>query len=199
MRKPSPGAAIAVVAVAGVALLVTVLAVAAALRREPASSVVAPEVTPAPLVVDPDPPTAEVVDPRAEAERAVRSSFEGWFAAHHPIRPDEIAAYYHDEVHYYSEEGASPSDVRASKAKAADKFLVFEMSWQNLGAEVMGTTRVVLTYEKSWHERSRSGRERDGKVAAILAWELVDGAWRIVEERDERILCLSGSTKYPDC
>jgi len=202
-RESQPGGgrgiAIAVAGVGGIALLVTVLVVAAALSRDPAPSAVSPEVTPAPLVADPNPPTPEPVDPEAEVERTVRSLFEGWFAAHHPIRPDEISAYYHSEVHYYSQVGASPSEVRASKAKAADKFVVFEMTWRDLHVEVVGTTRVVLTYEKSWHERSTSGREREGKVAAVLVWQLQDGTWGIVEERDERILCLSGSTKYPDC
>lgn len=134
---------------------------------------------------------AAVADTPTEAERrsALADAFEAWLAA---TRRGDVAAqmaFYAPRLRiYYLDRDVPAPRVRADKARLYDDAEAIQIEAGRPDIEVEpGGERAVVRYRKRYAITGPRVRRR-GEVVQELTWVWSDEGWRIVGERDVRVL-----------
>jgi ketosteroid isomerase-like protein len=136
-------------------------------------------------------PSAAVIDPPAEAERrrALAETFAGWLAATRRGDVEAQMAFYAPRLNAYGLDRDVPAArVRADKARLYDEaeMISIEAGPAEIRLEP-GGERAVIRYRKRYAVSGPRVRRR-GEVVQELTWIRTGEGWRIVGERDVRVL-----------
>ena len=128
-------------------------------------------------------------EPQGNQERALRAALDEWVAATNARDLGRQMTFYGPVVNaFYRARNAPIELVRADKERAfrnADSIAVRVGEPQiNFGADGRSAT---MRFHKSY-AIAGGGEDRRGEVVQELRWRLVGGKWRIVSERDIRVV-----------
>jgi ketosteroid isomerase-like protein len=143
-------------------------------------------------IVKPDSPaTANLSDEeRAEAELAsLRSALEGWTAAINARDLDGLMRFYGSTMDaFYRARNVSQAFVRADRQRLFQRADAIQMT---IGEPEINMNRKdgtpTMTFRKGYVVRVE-GREHHGEVIQQLQWRRTDEGWKIVSERDIKVL-----------
>ncbi len=133
-------------------------------------------------------PSHERVDHIAENQE-LRQAFTNWFAAHKAGDIDGQMGFYNSTVNaFYRSRGASRADVRAEKTRVFERAdtIHIEASEPEVKISPDGQHATIL-YRKRYRIEGQEGN-RNGEVLQELRWQRVNSKWRIVSERDLKVL-----------
>jgi ketosteroid isomerase-like protein len=128
-------------------------------------------------------------EPPGDQEKALRAALDEWVAATNARDLGRQMTFYGPVVNaFYRERNAPLELVRADKERAfrnADSIAVRVGAPQiNVAADGRSAT---MRFHKSY-TIAGGGEDRSGEVVQELRWRLVGGKWRIVSERDIKVV-----------
>ncbi|MGB7924272.1 MAG: hypothetical protein WCF57_13600 [Pyrinomonadaceae bacterium] len=129
---------------------------------------------------------ARIEDDQANA---LRASLDQWVAATNARDITQLMTFYMPEVKaFYLARNVSQAAVRAEKARAFREADVIEVHAQE--PEIifpLQTQMAVMRFRKRYVIKERS-RQRQGEVIQELRWQRIKDRWRIISERDVKVI-----------
>lgn len=137
------------------------------------------------------PTTGESASARIEDEQAnaLRASLDQWVAATNARDINKLMTFYMPEVKaFYLARQVSQAAVRAEKARAFREVDVIEVHAQEPEIIFPRETRIaIMRFRKRYLIKDRS-RQRRGEVIQELRWQRAEDRWRIISERDVKVI-----------
>jgi len=120
---------------------------------------------------------------------SLRGAFDGWLAATNARDLETMMKFYSLKMDaYYRARNVSQDVVRADRTRFFERADALEVSAGSPEITVSGDGRTAtMHFNKDYFMRA-NGRERRGRVLQQLRWQLTDEGWKIVSERDIRVL-----------
>ncbi len=120
---------------------------------------------------------------------SLRTAFEGWIAATNARDVETLMDFYGSEVKaFYRARNVSHEFVRADKTRLLQRADSIEVSADPPEITLSGdSSAATMRFRKKYILKS-NGRERRGQVLQQLRWQRTDAEWKIVSERDLRVL-----------
>jgi ketosteroid isomerase-like protein len=120
---------------------------------------------------------------------SLRSTFDAWLAATNARDLEALMKFYNPQMEaFYRARNVSQDVVRADRTRLFERAEALEVSTGAPEITVSGDGRTAtMTFTKDYFMRV-GGRERRGKVIQQLRWQLTNEGWKIVSERDTRVL-----------
>lgn len=143
-------------------------------------------------IVKLNPPPGESLsdEQRAQGDAAsLRGALDEWVAATNARDLERLMRSYGSEIEvFYRARDVSPEFVRADKAYSFLKAEAMEVSVGNPEIIISqdGDT-ATMNFRKKFFVKV-NGRERRGDVVQMLRWQRTNEGWKIVGERDQRVL-----------
>jgi ketosteroid isomerase-like protein len=137
---------------------------------------------------EPGPPEVEIA-PRNEDAAALRGALNEWVAATNARDINKQMSFYNPTVNaFYRSRNASREAVRAEKARVFERANSIDIraADPNIRVSPDGNT-ATMRFRKSYAIEG-GGQDRRGAVVQELRWKRVGGQWRIVSERDLKVL-----------
>ncbi|HEY9404846.1 MAG TPA: protein kinase [Pyrinomonadaceae bacterium] len=158
-----------------------------------ATPTVQAEATPAPSPPTPSPsPEASVTQPatvETETERvALRSTIDGWLAAHNSRNLSQVTNFYMRNVStFYLKQNTTRAAVRAEKSRLfqAPSMTIRRTSDPQITFGQDGNTATTI-FRKSYSRGDAS--QSQGEVLQEIVWQKTNRGWKIIGERDLRVL-----------
>jgi serine/threonine protein kinase len=124
----------------------------------------------------------------SDVHRELRSSLEGWIAATNARDIERQMAFYAPTLEvFYLQRNASRQSVRAEKARLVSQLTSVDVRAGepeiNLNAD--GRT-AIMRFQKSWD--FKGAQPSSGEVVQELRWLKTADGWKIVSERDVRVI-----------
>lgn len=141
-------------------------------------------------IAKPNPKDALGSGERAEGDlEALRSVLDAWVAATNARDAEKLISFYNSKVDaFYHSENVSQDFVRADKTRWFKRADLLEVNVNNPEITISGDRRTAtMRFHKTYTVRV-SGREHHGEVLEWLKWLRTDDGWKIVGERDTRVL-----------
>ena len=132
--------------------------------------------------------TGEARD-RDDDRRELRQAFDSWLEATNQQDIDRQMDFYNSTVNrYYRTRGASTEAVRAEKSRVFGRAntVSVEAGEPSVTLSRDGNQATIL-FRKRYNIEGE-GVERRGEVVQELRWQRVNGQWRIVGERDVKVV-----------
>ncbi|HZG54572.1 MAG TPA: protein kinase [Pyrinomonadaceae bacterium] len=143
--------------------------------------------TPSP---SPQPSAAQPVSVAAEKENvALRSTIDGWLAAHNGRNLTQVTNFYMPNVStFYLAQNTTRAAVRAEKARLfeAPGLTIQRTSDPQITFEPNGG-RATTVFRKSY-SRGGASQSQSGEVLQEIVWQKTNRGWKIISERDLRVL-----------
>ena len=127
---------------------------------------------------------------RAEAELAsLRGAFDGWVAAVNARDLEELMKFYGSKVDaFYRARNVSQAFVRADRERLFQRADAIEVKTGAPEISMNGEDGApTMRFRKSYVVKV-DGREHRGEVVQQLQWRRTDDGWKIVSERDIKVL-----------
>jgi ketosteroid isomerase-like protein len=147
-----------------------------------------------PTLPDPSASTSTTAKPppaRTENDQAniLRAALDEWVAATNGRDIHKLMAFYMPQVRaFYLTRNVSNSVVRAEKAQAFRDADVIQVSTEEPEIIFPGDARIaIMRFRKRYVTKVRA-RERRGEVIQELRWQRTDDGWRIISERDIKVI-----------
>jgi serine/threonine-protein kinase len=147
-----------------------------------------PEATPSPSPT----PTVAAAAPSAALDKervALRSTVDGWLAAHNSRNLSQVTNFYMPNVSpFYLAQHTTRAAVRAEKARL---FQEPAMSIKRTSdPEIIFATngRIATTLFRKSYSRGTTARPESGEVLQEITWQKTNRGWKIISERDLRVL-----------
>jgi hypothetical protein len=123
---------------------------------------------------------------------SLRGAFDGWLAATNARDLETLMKFYSLRMDaFYRARDTSQEVVRADRARMFERADALGVSAGPPEITVSGDGRTAtMHFNKDYFVRV-NGRERRGRVLQQLRWQLTDEGWKIVSERDIRVLAKS--------
>jgi YD repeat-containing protein len=120
---------------------------------------------------------------------SLRSAFDGWLAATNARDLEKLLKFYSPRMDaFYRARDVSQDVVRADRTRLFQLAEAIEVKTDAPEITVSGDGRsATMHFNKEYFMRA-GGRVRQGKVVQQLRWQLTDEGWRIVSERDIKVL-----------
>ncbi|HEV7905533.1 MAG TPA: protein kinase [Pyrinomonadaceae bacterium] len=137
-------------------------------------------------------PTAATVEPSAALDKeraALRSTVDGWLAAHNSRNLSQVTNFYMPNVSaFYLSQNTSRAAVRAEKARLFTEsgLSIKRTSDPQITFAGDGQTATML-FRKSY-SRGTTARPESGEVLQEIGWQKTNRGWKIISERDLRVL-----------
>jgi len=155
-----------------------------------------PSSIPAPLSATPSPTRAEndTTSPPAaaratDAQAALRSALSEWVAATNARDIDKQMSFYNPTVNtFYLTRNVSRDAVRAEKARVFGQAKVIEVRAGAPDITFSPDGRTALMRFHKQYSIEGSGAGRRGEVVQELRWQRTSGGWKIVGERDVKVI-----------
>ena len=140
-----------------------------------------------------DAPAPEADNGRAagteESQAALRSALGEWLAATNERNLGKQLSFYHPTMDaFYTRRNARIDEVRADRARVFENAHSIDVRAE---APVIRLSRDGQSATMRFLKRyaiSGGGEDRAGEVVQELRWQRVKGRWRIISERDVRVL-----------
>jgi ketosteroid isomerase-like protein len=143
-----------------------------------------------------DPPasastTAKPPPARPENDQAniLRAALDEWVAATNGRDIHKLMTFYMPRVRaFYLTRNVSNAVVRAEKARAFREADVIEVSTEEPEIIFPGDAPVAIMRFRKRYATKTGGREKRGEVIQELRWQRTNDGWRIISERDIKVL-----------
>jgi hypothetical protein len=139
-------------------------------------------------IVNSNPAASE--GPRGAGDLAtLRTALNDWVAATNARDLEKLLKFYNSKIEvFYRARNVTPEFVREDKADSFERAEVLEVSAGKPEITVNSDEQsATMRFRKEYFIKV-NGRERRGRVLQVLEWKLTDEGWKIVGERDQRIL-----------
>ncbi|HEX8635046.1 MAG TPA: serine/threonine-protein kinase [Pyrinomonadaceae bacterium] len=159
-----------------------------------ATPTVLAEASPAPATPTPSPSQQPSATPAvagaAEKESvALRSTIDGWLAAHNGRNLTQVTNFYMPNVStFYLAQNTTRAAVRAEKARLfqAPSMTIRRTSDPQITFAPDGG-RATTVFRKSF-SRGNAAQSQSGEVLQEIVWQKTNRGWKIISERDLRVL-----------
>jgi ketosteroid isomerase-like protein len=132
--------------------------------------------------------TAGAVAPK-ELETALRGALNDWVAATNARDIDRQMRFYNPVVDaFYRMRNASRADVRADKARVFERANSIDVRADDPEIRLSPDGRTAIMRFHKRYAIAGGGEDRRGEVLQELRWQYLNGEWRIISERDLRVL-----------
>jgi ketosteroid isomerase-like protein len=149
-----------------------------------------PKTPAAPEPARPAPPSN---DARNDARAELADRIQAWIAATNAGDIDQQMAFYQPRlVAFYTSRNTSRSAVRREKVRLFGSASVIAMSASDPVVTVSADGRTATTRFRKRFVIERPGPDRRGEVLQELRWQRTGDGWKIVSERDLRVLRRGG-------
>jgi ketosteroid isomerase-like protein len=121
--------------------------------------------------------------------RRFASTIDGWLAAHNTRNLTQVTNFYMPNVStFYLAQNTTRAAVRAEKARLfqAPAMTLRRMSDPQITFEQDGA-RATTIFRKSY-SRSEASQSQGGEVLQEIVWQKTNRGWKIISERDIRVL-----------
>ncbi|HEV2914116.1 MAG TPA: nuclear transport factor 2 family protein [Pyrinomonadaceae bacterium] len=130
----------------------------------------------------------EVAAPK-ELEATLRGALEDWVAATNSRDIDRQMSFYNPVVNaFYRRRNASRADVRADKARVFERASSIDIRAGAPDIRLSPDGRTAIMRFRKQYAIAGGGEDRRGEVLQELRWQRTGGQWRIVSERDLRVV-----------
>jgi YD repeat-containing protein len=135
----------------------------------------------------PDVPTS--VQVAAGDFASLRGAFDGWLAAANARDLEALLKFYSLKLDaFYRARNVSQEVVRADRARLFERSEAIEVRAGAPEITLSGDGRAATMLFNKEYVMKVNGRERRGKVMQQLGWQLTGDGWKIVSERDIKML-----------
>jgi YD repeat-containing protein len=123
---------------------------------------------------------------------SLRSSFDAWLVATNARDLERLLKFYSPQMEaFYRARDISQDVVRADRTRLFERAEALEVSTGAPEITMSGDGRAAtMSFSKEYFMRA-NGRDRRGKVIQQLRWQLTNEGWKIVSERDIKVLARS--------
>jgi YD repeat-containing protein len=136
--------------------------------------------------------TADGLSPtqRAQGEQgALRNAFEGWLAATNARDLEKLMSFYGPQLKaFYRSRHVSQELVRADRARMFERAEAIEVSAGEPEIEMSTDEQTATIRFLKQYLIKVEGREYRGQVIQQMQWQRGDEGWKIVSERDIKVL-----------
>jgi ketosteroid isomerase-like protein len=143
-------------------------------------------------IVEANPPSAEgpAGGRRAEGDfAALRGALDEWVAATNARDLERLMNFYGPEVEaYYRARNVSQDFVRADRIRLFQRADAIEVSVEAPEITMSPDGRTATMKFRKGYVMKVQGRERRGDVFQQLQWRRTDAGWKIIGERDLKVL-----------
>ena len=124
-----------------------------------------------------------------EMEATLRGALDDWVAATNARDIDRQMSFYNPVVNaFYRLRNASRADVRADKARVFERASSIEIRTGTPDIHLSPDGRTAVMLFRKQYAIAGGGEDRRGEVLQELRWQRVGAQWRIVSERDLRVV-----------
>ncbi|HYY57325.1 MAG TPA: nuclear transport factor 2 family protein [Pyrinomonadaceae bacterium] len=124
-----------------------------------------------------------------EMEATLRGALDDWVAATNARDIDRQMSFYNPVVNaFYRLRNASRADVRADKARVFERASSIEIRAGTPDIHLSPDGRTAVMLFRKQYAIAGGGQDRRGEVLQELRWQRAGGQWRIVSERDLRVV-----------
>jgi ketosteroid isomerase-like protein len=119
----------------------------------------------------------------------LRTALNDWVAATNARDLEKLLKFYNSKIEvFYRARNVTSEFVREDKADSFDRAEAMEVSAGKPEITVNSDEQsATMRFRKEYFVKV-NGRERRGRVLQVLEWKRTDEGWKIVGERDQRIL-----------
>ncbi|HEX8845310.1 MAG TPA: hypothetical protein VF791_11730 [Pyrinomonadaceae bacterium] len=120
---------------------------------------------------------------------SLRSAFDGWVSATNARDLEGLMKFYHSKMDaFYRARNVPQEVVRADRARLFQRAEAIEVRTDAPEITMSGDGRTATMHFNKEYVMKVNGRSHRGKVFQQLRWQLTDTGWKIVSERDIRVL-----------
>ncbi|MDT5123181.1 MAG: hypothetical protein QOC96_2663 [Acidobacteriota bacterium] len=120
---------------------------------------------------------------------SLRGALDGWVAATNARDVEQLMSFYSSKVDtFYHSQNVSQEFVRADKTRSLKRVEAIEMSANGTEITMSSDNRTATMRFHKTYAVKMDGREHHGEVLEWLRWQRTDDGWKIVGERDIRVL-----------
>ncbi len=168
-------------------VLAFIISALLAMRRTSPSSQSPTQDAPPATRTDASPPPSPV-GVSSDARQELRSSLEGWVAATNARDVERQMAFYAPTLEvFYLQRNASSQSVRAEKARLLSQLTSIDVRAGEPEINIAGDGRTAaMRFQKSWD--FKGAQPSTGEVVQELRWMKTDEGWKIISERDVRVI-----------
>lgn len=124
-----------------------------------------------------------------EAVAALQSSFDSWVAANNTRDIDRQMSFYAPTTErYYTRPNASRAFVRADKMRSIGAASSVEIRVRDMQIEIAPNGRAATMRFVKQYAIERGGNTSRGEVLSELGWLKTEDGWKIISERDLRVI-----------
>ncbi len=120
---------------------------------------------------------------------ALRASLEAWVAANNTRDVDQQMSFYTPTTaRYYMQRNASQAFVRADKMRSIGNASSVDMRVRDMELDIAPDGRTATMRFTKQYAITRNGQLARGEVVSELGWLKTEDGWKIVSERDLRVI-----------
>jgi ketosteroid isomerase-like protein len=124
-----------------------------------------------------------------EAQTALRAALNDWVAATNARDLGKQLSFYHPTMNaFYRRRNASLAEVRADRERVFERARSIDVRADSPNVQVSPDGRTATMRFLKRYTIAGGGEDRSGTVVQELRWRRVNGKWRIISERDVKIL-----------
>jgi ketosteroid isomerase-like protein len=124
-----------------------------------------------------------------EAQEALRAALNEWVAATNARDLGKQLSFYQPTMNaFYRQRNASLADVRADRERVFERAQSIEVRADSPVMQVSPDGRSATMRFLKRYSIAGGGQDRSGTVVQELRWRRVNGKWRIISERDVKVL-----------
>jgi ketosteroid isomerase-like protein len=124
-----------------------------------------------------------------ETEARLRGALNDWVAATNARDIDRQMSFYNPVVDsFYRMRNASWADVRADKARVFERASLIDIRTGTPAIRLSPDGRTAIMLFNKRYTIEGGGVDRRGEVIQELRWQRINGEWRIISERDLRVV-----------
>jgi ketosteroid isomerase-like protein len=134
-------------------------------------------------------PDADAVAPDADSRAALRGALDEWIAATNARDLSKQMSFYNSRVNsFYLSRNASREAVRAEKARVLGRAETIDVRASEPDIRLSRDGRTATMRFRKKYSITGGADERRGEVLQELRWQRTGDGWKIVSERDLRVL-----------
>ena len=124
-----------------------------------------------------------------DLEATLRGALEDWVAATNARDIDRQMSFYNPVVNaFYRSRNVSRADVRADKARVYERASSIDIRAGAPDIHLSRDGRTATMLFRKQYAITGGGQDRRGEVLQELRWQRIEGQWRIISERDLRVV-----------
>jgi ketosteroid isomerase-like protein len=143
-------------------------------------------------IIKPNPPEPDNPSGSENAQgdfASLRGAFDGWLAATNARDLERLMKFYSLKMDaFYRARNVSQEVVLADRTRLFHRADALEVRADAPEITISGDGHTATMHFNKEYMMSVNGREHHGKVLHQLRWQLTDDGWKIVSERDIRVL-----------